>query len=117
GMPGMRWTILLAASLTGSTASAAQTPHHAPEGQLTVAQRSMDGGATVGCPSGAAPGATPASSPESPSGVRRLAPGVSEGELLTLDRALALALERSPRLRAAGAAVEQARAGVREARS
>src|SRR5262249_42781192 len=32
-------------------------------------------------------------------------------------QALAIALERSPRLRAAGAAVAQARAGVREARS
>jgi outer membrane protein TolC len=38
-------------------------------------------------------------------------------EPLTLTQALAVALERSPRLRASGAAVEQARAGVREARS
>src|SRR5438309_1109333 len=44
-------------------------------------------------------------------------PTPAAGERLTLDQALAIALERSPRLRAAGAAVAQARAAVGEARS
>jgi outer membrane protein len=41
----------------------------------------------------------------------------SAGDLLTLEQALAIALEHSPRLRAQDAAVSQARGAVREARS